>query len=155
MNKIIWGFFSTTGVYAVGFLSMGPQLFVNYKVCSQIRWRPMNVICLHIFWMSSTCFVLLYRWNQLPSSRCQCYSSKWVIPSYWNQNMNLKCLGLIILLKFISLYSQGLNTFVSDIFSGVLTTPGPHPLACFRDDVIFLIYLYQRRYSTVTIIVPY
>ncbi|KAK9960541.1 hypothetical protein ABG768_008390, partial [Culter alburnus] len=39
----------------------------------------------------------------------------------------------------------GLNTFISDVFSGIITTPGPHQLACFRDDVVFLIYLYQRR----------
>ncbi|RXN05908.1 cleft lip and palate transmembrane 1 [Labeo rohita] len=40
---------------------------------------------------------------------------------------------------------KGLNTFISDVFSGIITTPGPHQLACFRDDVVFLIYLYQRR----------
>ncbi|KTG32235.1 hypothetical protein cypCar_00009768 [Cyprinus carpio] len=39
---------------------------------------------------------------------------------------------------------KGLNTFISDVFSGIITTPGPHQLACFRDDVVFLIYLYQR-----------
>uniref|UniRef100_A0A673HGH0 Lipid scramblase CLPTM1L n=1 Tax=Sinocyclocheilus rhinocerous TaxID=307959 RepID=A0A673HGH0_9TELE len=47
--------------------------------------------------------------------------------------------------------SQGLNTFISDVFSGIITTPGPHHLACFRDDVVFLIYLYQRRWGKHTI----
>ncbi|KAF7708634.1 hypothetical protein HF521_017691 [Silurus meridionalis] len=88
-NKSTWYFWIMnsliSGVYAVGFLSMVPQLFVNYKMKS-VAQLPMSV--------------LLYK---------------------------------------------GLNTFISDIFSGVLSTPGPHPLACFRDDVIFLIYLYQRR----------
>ncbi|KAI5106270.1 cleft lip and palate transmembrane protein 1-like protein, partial [Silurus meridionalis] len=87
-NKSTWYFWIMnsliSGVYAVGFLSMVPQLFVNYKMKS-VAQLPMSV--------------LLYK---------------------------------------------GLNTFISDIFSGVLSTPGPHPLACFRDDVIFLIYLYQR-----------
>uniref|UniRef100_A0AAR2JNN8 Lipid scramblase CLPTM1L n=1 Tax=Pygocentrus nattereri TaxID=42514 RepID=A0AAR2JNN8_PYGNA len=73
------------GVYAFGFLSMVPQLYVNYKLKSVVH-LPMSV--------------LLYK---------------------------------------------GLNTFISDVFSGVITTPGPHQLACFRDDVVFLIYLYQRR----------
>ncbi|KAL7887381.1 hypothetical protein AOLI_G00051020 [Acnodon oligacanthus] len=74
-----------SGVYAFGFLSMVPQLYVNYKLKSVVH-LPMSV--------------LLYK---------------------------------------------GLNTFISDVFSGVITTPGPHQLACFRDDVVFLIYLYQRR----------
>ncbi|XP_076844545.1 lipid scramblase CLPTM1L-like isoform X2 [Brachyhypopomus gauderio] len=74
-----------SGVYAFGFLSMVPQLFINYKLKS-VGQLPMSV--------------LLYK---------------------------------------------GLNTFMSDVFSGIITTPGPHQLACFRDDVVFLIYLYQRR----------
>nr|XP_055065540.1 lipid scramblase CLPTM1L-like isoform X1 [Misgurnus anguillicaudatus] len=74
-----------SGVYAFGFLSMVPQLFINYK---------------------------------------------------------LKSVGH---LQMSTLMYKGLNTFISDVFSGIITTPGPHQLACFRDDVVFLIYLYQRR----------
>ncbi|XP_051577319.1 lipid scramblase CLPTM1L-like [Myxocyprinus asiaticus] len=74
-----------SGVYAFGFLSMVPQLFINYKLKS-VSHLQMSI--------------LMYK---------------------------------------------GLNTFISDVFSGVITTPGPHQLACFRDDVVFLIYLYQRR----------
>ncbi|XP_067248857.1 lipid scramblase CLPTM1L-like [Chanodichthys erythropterus] len=74
-----------SGVYAFGFLSMVPQLFINYKLKSVAHLQ-----------MS----ILMYK---------------------------------------------GLNTFISDVFSGIITTPGPHQLACFRDDVVFLIYLYQRR----------
>lgn len=33
LNETFLFFLFTTGVYAVGFLSMVPQLFVNYKVC--------------------------------------------------------------------------------------------------------------------------
>ncbi|XP_036441114.1 cleft lip and palate transmembrane protein 1-like protein [Colossoma macropomum] len=88
-NKSSWYFWIinslVSGVYAFGFLSMVPQLYVNYKLKSVVH-LPMSV--------------LLYK---------------------------------------------GLNTFISDVFSGVITTPGPHQLACFRDDVVFLIYLYQRR----------
>ncbi|XP_060725225.1 lipid scramblase CLPTM1L-like isoform X1 [Tachysurus vachellii] len=92
-NKSTWYFWIknslVSGIYALGFLSMVPQLFVNYKMKS-VAQLPMSV--------------LLYK---------------------------------------------GLNTFISDIFSGILSNPGPHPLACFRDDVIFLIYLYQRRIYSV------
>ncbi|XP_056618517.1 lipid scramblase CLPTM1L-like isoform X2 [Triplophysa dalaica] len=73
-----------SGVYAFGFLSMVPQLFINYKLKSVAH------------------------------------------------------------LQMSTLMYKGLNTFISDVFSGIITTPGPHQLACFRDDVVFLIYLYQR-----------
>uniref|UniRef100_A0A8C2KLY2 Lipid scramblase CLPTM1L n=1 Tax=Cyprinus carpio TaxID=7962 RepID=A0A8C2KLY2_CYPCA len=76
--------FKLQGVYAFGFLSMVPQLFINY-----------------IF--------------------------------------NEKSIFLLI--------KSGLNTFISDVFSGIITTPGPHQLACFRDDVVFLIYLCQHSKS--------
>ena len=36
-----------------------------------------------------------------------------------------------------------LNTIVDDLFSFCITMPTLHRLACFRDDVIFVIYLYQ------------
>ena len=38
-----------------------------------------------------------------------------------------------------------LNTFVDDLFAFVIKMPVMHRLACFRDDVIFFIFLYQRR----------
>uniref|UniRef100_A0A8C2KNQ9 Lipid scramblase CLPTM1L n=1 Tax=Cyprinus carpio TaxID=7962 RepID=A0A8C2KNQ9_CYPCA len=79
-----WYSWITNGVYAFGFLSMVPQLFINY-----------------IF--------------------------------------NEKSIFLLI--------KSGLNTFISDVFSGIITTPGPHQLACFRDDVVFLIYLCQHSKS--------
>jgi hypothetical protein len=37
-----------------------------------------------------------------------------------------------------------LNTIIDDLFSFVITMPTMHRLSCFRDDVIFVIYLYQR-----------
>ncbi|XP_062393834.1 lipid scramblase CLPTM1L-like isoform X1 [Sardina pilchardus] len=73
-----------TGVYALGFLSGFPQLYVNYKLKSV---------------------------EHLQSS--------------------------------IYMY-KGMSTFLNDILSTILTVPS-HPLACFRDDVIFLLHLYQRR----------
>lgn len=36
------------------------------------------------------------------------------------------------------------NTFIDDIFAFIITMPTSHRLACFRDDVVFVIYLYQR-----------
>ena len=37
-----------------------------------------------------------------------------------------------------------LNTFIDDIFAFVIKMPTLYRLGCFRDDIIFLIYLYQR-----------
>jgi hypothetical protein len=39
---------------------------------------------------------------------------------------------------------QAFNTFIDDMFAFIITMPTAHRVACFRDDVVFLIYLYQR-----------
>ncbi|KAI6183756.1 Ribonuclease [Aphelenchoides bicaudatus] len=39
---------------------------------------------------------------------------------------------------------KAFNTFIDDVFSFIITMPTTHRLACFRDDVVFFIYLYQR-----------
>jgi len=37
-----------------------------------------------------------------------------------------------------------LNTIIDDLFAFIIKMPTLHRLACFRDDVVFLIFLYQR-----------
>uniref|UniRef100_A0A674EN30 Lipid scramblase CLPTM1L n=1 Tax=Salmo trutta TaxID=8032 RepID=A0A674EN30_SALTR len=77
------------GIYAFGFLSMAPQLFINFKLKSvgHLQWN-----------------VLMYK---------------------------------------------AVNTFVNDAFTCVFSTHPSHQLGCFRDEILFLLYLYQRRlYST-------
>lgn len=71
-------------VYAFGFISMTPQLFINYRLKSvaHLPWR-----------------VFAYK---------------------------------------------ALNTFIDDLFAFVVRMPMLHRVACFRDDFLFLIYLYQR-----------
>ncbi|KAF9978490.1 hypothetical protein BGZ73_002155 [Actinomortierella ambigua] len=39
---------------------------------------------------------------------------------------------------------KSLNTFIDDLFSFIIKMPLMHRLACLRDDVVFIIYLYQR-----------
>nr|XP_018917278.1 PREDICTED: cleft lip and palate transmembrane protein 1-like protein isoform X1 [Bemisia tabaci] len=39
---------------------------------------------------------------------------------------------------------KAFSTFIDDVFAFIITMPTAHRLACFRDDVVFLIYLYQR-----------
>jgi len=43
-----------------------------------------------------------------------------------------------------ALFYRFLNTIIDDLFSFIITMPTLHRISCFRDDVIFLIYLYQR-----------
>lgn len=37
------------------------------------------------------------------------------------------------------------NTFIDDLFAFVIKMPAMHRVSCFRDDVVFIIYLYQRQ----------
>jgi len=37
-----------------------------------------------------------------------------------------------------------LNTIIDDLFAFLITMPTLHRLSCFRDDIIFLIFLYQK-----------
>lgn len=73
----------TNFVYLFGFISMTPQLFINYKLKS-VAHIPMNA--------------MIYK---------------------------------------------TLNTFIDDMFSFIIKMPVLHRIACFRDDIIFFIYLYQ------------
>ena len=39
---------------------------------------------------------------------------------------------------------KALNTFIDDLFAFIIKMPILHRLACFRDDIIFVVYLYQK-----------
>lgn len=36
------------------------------------------------------------------------------------------------------------NTFIDDLFAFIIRMPTMHRISCFRDDVVFFVYLYQR-----------
>ena len=44
---------------------------------------------------------------------------------------------------------KSLNTFIDDLFAFVVKMPTMHRLSVFRDDLIFLLYLYQRHVYSV------
>ena len=71
-------------MYLFGFISMTPQLFINYKLKSvaHMPWRP-----------------LMYK---------------------------------------------AFNTFIDDVFAWLIEMPLGHRIACLRDDLVFVVYLYQR-----------
>jgi len=39
---------------------------------------------------------------------------------------------------------RAISTFIDDLFAFIVRMPTMHRLSCFRDDIVFLIYLYQR-----------
>lgn len=39
---------------------------------------------------------------------------------------------------------KAFNTFIDDVFAFIITMPTAHRIACFRDDIVFVIYLSQR-----------
>uniref|UniRef100_A0AC34F367 Uncharacterized protein n=1 Tax=Panagrolaimus sp. ES5 TaxID=591445 RepID=A0AC34F367_9BILA len=43
-----------------------------------------------------------------------------------------------------AIYRLAFNTFIDDMFAFIIRMPTAHRIACFRDDIVFLIYLYQR-----------
>lgn len=47
-------------------------------------------------------------------------------------------------LPWRALIYRALNTFIDDLFAFIIRMPTMHRLKCFRDDIVFLIYLYQR-----------
>lgn len=44
---------------------------------------------------------------------------------------------------------RAINTFIDDLFAFIIRMPTMHRLSCFRDDIVFIIYLYQRWYYPV------
>uniref|UniRef100_A0A8C5A2B4 Lipid scramblase CLPTM1L n=1 Tax=Gadus morhua TaxID=8049 RepID=A0A8C5A2B4_GADMO len=70
----------------------------------------------------------------------------WVINSLVN---GVYAFGFLFMLPqlFVNFKVQthiAFNTFIDDVFAFIITMPTSHRLACFRDDIVFLIYLYQR-----------
>ncbi|KAG7385471.1 Cleft lip and palate associated transmembrane protein 1 [Phytophthora boehmeriae] len=47
-------------------------------------------------------------------------------------------------LQWRLLVYRALNTFIDDLFAFVIKMPTLHRISCFRDDIVFVIYLYQR-----------
>lgn len=38
---------------------------------------------------------------------------------------------------------KALNTFIDDLFAFIIKMPTLHRMSCFRDDIVFAIFLYQ------------
>ncbi|CAO2592054.1 Lipid scramblase CLPTM1L [Lemmus lemmus] len=62
----------------------------------------------------------------------------WLINSFVNGE------SMLAHLPWKAFTYKAFNTFIDDVFAFIITMPTSHRLACFRDDVVFLVYLYQR-----------
>merc|ERR1719188_2966719 len=56
-------------------------------------------------------------------------------------NYKYKTVAYLPWRKFIY---RAISTFIDDLFALIIRMPTMHRLSCFRDDVVFIIYLYQR-----------
>lgn len=143
---------------------MLPQLFVNYKVGS--LWAA-------LVWLSSNLIILK---KQQQSESKSCPSTDWTLIQQlksvahlpwkafmykvwqrgsldshiiWYKRAAPQLRHLTLIIYCDHYYRQAFNTFIDDVFAFIITMPTSHRLACFRDDVVFLIYLYQRWYAHV------
>jgi len=56
-------------------------------------------------------------------------------------NYRMKSVAYLPWKRFIY---RAINTFIDDLFSFIIKMPTMHRMSCFRDDIVFIIYLYQR-----------
>ena len=47
-------------------------------------------------------------------------------------------------LNFKFFMYKALNTFIDDLFAFIIRMPTLHRMSCFRDDLVFAVFLYQR-----------
>ncbi|KAF3828746.1 hypothetical protein GH733_004652 [Mirounga leonina] len=158
------------GVYAFGFLFMLPQLFVNYKMKSvaHLPWKAFT------YKMPSGCREGGPRVARPTRVELGTVGPPCLLSSLDQASVALRFsgeMGMCCAVPFsekrgrrrvLGPYFQGspcwssqsvetrgvrckaFNTFIDDVFAFIITMPTSHRLACFRDDVVFLVYLYQR-----------
>ena len=156
---------------------MAPQLFINYKVGPAADAKNSYTVhwCMSCPLLTLTlCFsVLLYGSDEVcesPAGDSVDVQSECV----YTANTDVLCSVVVLLsntrfasalsfsealldefiMSFSSSPLQGVNTLISDLCScaSLLSSSGSfcssHQLSCFRDELLFFLYLYQRRWDT-------
>ena len=79
---------------------------------------------------------------------CCVQCALYVLYNYCGYDVSNTCLTTASYYKcFYCPLLQAFNTFIDDVFAFIITMPTSHSwVAVFRDDVVFLVYLYQRWY---------
>lgn len=113
------------------------QLFIHFFI-SPIRGM---YICLSLLFTFTLFFYSWYSWtiNSLVNG-VYAFGFLFMLPQLFI-NYRLKSVAA---LPWRAFTYRAFNTFIDDIFAFIITMPTAHRVACFRDDVVFLIYLYQR-----------
>uniref|UniRef100_A0A8C1QXX6 Lipid scramblase CLPTM1L n=1 Tax=Cyprinus carpio TaxID=7962 RepID=A0A8C1QXX6_CYPCA len=117
-------------------------------------WKVKKAFKIHVIWRGLTPTFLvnsfLGSWTnrrneQRNMTHCGAvYSLVFVkYKSQWYLFVNYK-LKSVAHLPWKAFMYKAFNTFIDDVFAFIITMPTSHRLACFRDDVVFLVYLYQR-----------
>uniref|UniRef100_A0A6Q2Z9M9 Lipid scramblase CLPTM1L n=1 Tax=Esox lucius TaxID=8010 RepID=A0A6Q2Z9M9_ESOLU len=97
----------------------------------------------HKYFLIGAIFSLLYLRYKSTALYCIWNTILYMEYSVW------EALAILIKPSCASHFVQAVNTFVNDTFACIFGTHPCHQLSCFRDDILFLVYLYQRRlYST-------
>ena len=117
-------------------------------------WRhrsldPWNRIFVFVFFLEKSTlffFILLLPFHPLPPRFIfiACFLHSFPL-SFPFSSLSLIWLQTLFIAKVMFDYIlQAFNTFIDDVFAFIIVMPTAHRLACFRDDVVFVIYLYQR-----------
>lgn len=120
---------------SLSFILMTPQLYINYRLksVSHLPWRFLCFRCVS--------FALLPSLSPLLHPPCRPFIS----PPVSQITEAISMLGSIPHLSLLpSSLPRFVNTFIDDLFAFIIKMPTMHRISCFRDDVVFLIYLYQR-----------
>lgn len=146
-----WAVGSLVGfVYAFGFVLMTPQLWINYRLRSvaHMPWKALTYKALNTVIDDLFSFIIkVRRLSSLgPLAHVHCRSRAFV------RKRLMSCPALNLTSPFYLSPSTSHSNIPSPASAPALTpAPAPcpqmptmHRLACFRDDAIFLVYLYQK-----------
>ena len=64
----------------------------------------------------------------------------WMVPQLW-VNQRLRSVAHM---NSNALVYKAINTFIDDLYAFIVKVPLMHRLACFRDDIIFVVWIFQR-----------
>ena len=116
-------------------------------VCSYARpyaCSPPCLLCSNFAWLApccdlsvvisySSCAVTMYLWLAKQHRHCD------LLQLYINYKLKS-----VAALPWRQMTFKFLNTIVDDLFAFVIKMPWLHRLSVFRDDLVFLVYIYQR-----------
>ena len=112
---------------------------------NKFAFKSIECIEIEIFWISATSKNLVLNYFTLRLHIVQYYFPifKGFIMMTPQLFINYK-LKSVAHLPWRMMTYKALNTFIDDIFAFVIKMPTMYRLGCFRDDIVFFIFLYQR-----------